>query len=472
MFLKSLFVTFVGLAVLLTGFPREVMAVASQKKGNQLSVNRVLYNAFLGRKSEVATSLRKKIEKKKFHKGSFFKGEVPEIKGIARDLKKFEFHITEVPSGFEVTATRGDQKVSTKIEFVDPLARVVRIDGINVQFQKGLNYGQAYQGVALILLRHFIKEKKRKKTGFYENPLNFFIQEAYAQEESEYRYVRPDGIPEPYERLWNQAVNKTSVLATSAVGAGLDFIAFAPAATAALGGTAAVVVAGVAGGVAGGVAVGAIAAATSSGVAGAVAGAVVLLGLSGLAIFLIDQVKLGRTKIDDLEKLGGGLNDLLASCEEGKEEYYVGEEHSRANLGKIEELEELGRSMNPHVLGRRGKGIEFKKLHAFQQLWGAVANSKQGFEEEGATLGCGSLTGKAGLESLSREVGSNKAASAIRAICRVYEGIYNCFSSVPQPYGEKGFTNEGAISGDMILRERGDIYWDFYQSVGEGSIGR
>ena len=122
---------------------------------------------------------------------------------------------------------------------------------------------------------------------------------------------------------------------------------------------------------------------------------------------------------------------------------------------------------------RKGEGKAFKELRAFQQLWEANAFLQAESQYESPYLiACGELVNESGLDKLRKEIGSHQAAAATNALCRTYEGIVTCFNNVPSPFGEQNSSEETAISTRMILKEQGDVFWDFYQSLGGEVIPR
>ncbi|MCY4643060.1 MAG: hypothetical protein OXB88_00415 [Bacteriovoracales bacterium] len=461
----------------------------AQKKTSQrgVIVNRVMHTAFLMRKSQILSSLRKKIQKRTFHRGRFFKGEVPEIKGIAQDLKKFDFQIKDIPNGLLLSAKKDKQSVSTKIEFIDPLAGIIAIDGIKVRLSKKTGYLEGVQVVSHILLRPFL-EKKEKKTGFDRNLFDLLIGDAYADGEyGEYRYKRPKGVPAPYERLWTRLIDRAKnvrvnrdlligVAIGAATGGAVGGVGVAVGATSgavAGGATAGSIIsnsfsnndslaAGLLGGTVGG-AVGGVALVGGTAAAAAAGEVVVaLLGLSALGIYAIDEIKLAMSKLDDLERVGEGLNTVLKSCEEGKRTFYkkTSDGQSVFNEEFAKELERATR----RPLGGRGIAPKYREFLSFQLLWNASKESNP----KSSGMACHELTTKEGLDKLKKEIGDDKKLKALNSLCRTYDGILQCYRSAPSPFGEQPseLTKKEAIrNGERSIKQKGDAHWDFYRSL-------
>ena len=183
-------------------------ALAKGKK--QVSVNQVMHTAFLLQKSQMVAGLKKHLQGKDFSKGSFFQGEIPELKGIAKDLKKnVKFDVLEIANGFILVTTRGKLKIGVPIEFIDPLMGRVRIAGQEIQLNKDTSYLQVAQTIASILLPPFLKQIKTKKTSLNYNPLHFLIPDAWA-EEKVLRYERPKDLPGPYVKWLDRATQSFS----------------------------------------------------------------------------------------------------------------------------------------------------------------------------------------------------------------------------------------------------------------------
>ena len=135
-------------------------ALAESKK--RVTVNQVMHTAFLLRKSRMISSLQRRLQNIP-HKGSFFPGEIAEIKGIASDLKKVKFQVKELPQGFLLIAERDQFRASVGIEFVDPLMGIIRVGGHTIQLKKGMGYLELAKTIAPVILPAFLKESKLKK---------------------------------------------------------------------------------------------------------------------------------------------------------------------------------------------------------------------------------------------------------------------------------------------------------------------
>ena len=474
-------------------------ALAESKK--RVTVNQVMHAAFLMRKSRMVSSLQRSLHNIS-HKGSFFPGEIAEIKGIASDLKKVKFQVQELPQGFLLIAEKDQLRASVGIEFVDPLMGIIRVGGHTIQLKKGMSYLELAKTIAPAILPTFLKESKPKKTSFNDNPLHWLIPNAWGEEERILRYERPKDLPKPYKKLLDIAAGKVTGAADvvfitgglayvgtlaafgSGVAASAVAVGAAGVAGAAVGGAVGAAVGAGAGVVAavGGAGAGAAAAAgAGAGVvaaAGAVGGVVAGLGLFVGGLYLIDTVKLGLSKIDDLDRVGGHLNSILDLCMESREKYY-----------KKSPLQQLAQLDGKRVASFAGN--ELKKFQVFQQLW-RVSHSSQGQNiAESSQIACNELVEEEGLERLRskgiavpgdefRFRGSERYAinqerrargeRALNALCRAYEGIVRCYSSVSSPYGERVGTKKSAISNERAIKEQGGYLWDFYQSQGGSSV--
>ena len=191
------------------------------------------------------------------------------------------------------------------------------------------------------------------------------------------------------------------------------------------------------------------------------------LGLLAGVLYLIDLVELGLSKVDDLDRVGGHLNGILDLCMESREKYYEKSSH-----------QQLAQFSKRKVANLEGSGL--KKFQAFQELW-SVGHSSQGQNiAESSQIACNELVQEEGLERLRNKgiavpgdtTSSGERARGVRALnslCRAYEGIVRCYSSMSSPYGERGRTKESAISNKRAIKEQGGYLWDFYQSLGGGS---
>ena len=196
-------------------------------------------------------------------------------------------------------------------------------------------------------------------------------------------------------------------------------------------------------------------------------GVVVGLGLLAGVVYLIDSVALWLSKVDDLDRVAGHLNGILDLCMKSREKYYEKSSH-----------QQLAQFIKRKVTNLEGS--ELKKFQAFQQLW-SVAHSSQGQNiAESSQIACNELVQEEGLERLRNKgiavpgdtTSSEEWARGVRALnslCRAYEGIVRCYSSMSSPYGERVKTRESAISNERAIKEQGGYLWDFYQSLGGGS---
>ena len=416
-------------------------ALAESKK--RVTVNQVMHTAFLLRKSRMISSLQRRLQNIS-HKGSFFPGEIAEIKGIASDLKKVKFQVKELPQGFLLIAERDQFRASVGIEFVDPLMGIIRVGGHTIQLKKGMGYLELAKTIAPVILPTFLKESKLKKTSFNHNPLHWLIPNAWGEEEQILRYERPHDLSAPYKKLVDRVAEKATAGSVMLLSGGL-----------------------LATGIVAGAVMGAVAVAATGLAVGAAISIVVGLGLLVGGLYLIDAVALGLSKVDDLDRVGGHLNGILDLCMKSREKYY--EKSSHQQLAQFSERKVANL-----------EGSELKKFQAFQQLW-SVGHSSQGQNiAESSQIACNELVQEEGLERLRNKgiavpgdtTSSEERARGVRALnalCRAYEGIVRCYSSMSSPYGERVKTKESAISNERAIKEQGGYLWDFYQSLGGGS---
>ena len=446
-------------------------AVTKKKK---MTINQAIHSYFLLGRSLMLPKLKKKIQKKTFHKGSFFSGEIPEIREIANDLKDVKFDVKS-SKGFFLTAQRGEYKAFVEIEFVDPLAGKIRVGGQNIQLKRGMTYGEAAEIIAPAVLSPLLEKTKSKKTGLYHNPFGLFIQDAWGQGGEEYRYRRPSDLPPPYKRLLSRLTVKTvgvvaslgasagALYATAASAGGMSAAANTALVGVVWGSGAALSSAGIAG----------AAASTSAAIVGGAittgaaamppiaAGAAILLGVTVAGLFLIDTAILGLSKLDNLDRVGEDLNGLLDSCVEGKTDYY--------KQGSLEKIATFNGEKT-----RRLRGGDLEKFRVFRHIWTASNNLGQELESESG-LACDDFVQKKGLDHIGEQFLSllserGKKESALNSLCKTHQAIIDCYTSVPSPYGEGGVSSQSVVN-DRIIKEEDNHLWDFYQSLGGESIG-
>lgn len=146
-----------------------------------ISVNRVVRAAFESKKSAIVASINRRLKKKNFHRGSFFKGEIPEVKKVAGGLARLNPRVVESPGGLTVIVGKGKDEMRVELEFADILAGKLRVAGKGVQLKGGMSYLEAARAIAHPILEPLLKEAKKrqrpKKTSF-STPLDLLISPA------------------------------------------------------------------------------------------------------------------------------------------------------------------------------------------------------------------------------------------------------------------------------------------------------
>ena len=462
-----------------------------------VSVNQVMNTVFNFKKSDMLSDLKKGLQKKSFSRGQYFKGEILEYKGVAKDVGKVDIQLKKAAHGFLLTARRGEYKIVIPVEFVDILEGKIRVAGRDVQLRKEMSYLELARSVSFLFSPLY--RKKAKGTVFYQSPQNWFIKGALAEEGRLPRF-EPIDLPPPYRKLTDKLVDRAKIVVPmsalyggvagmygGAVGGGGAAIggAVAGVAAGAAGGGAAVAAAGgaavAAGGgaavVGGGGAVGvaaagagamaskgllALGATSGASLAGAViAGAAVFTaGVFGMA-YLIDSVVLGVSKVDDLYRVGTYLNGVRDSCVEDRKTYYRKDGKGDFSL----DLKKIVSFSND----------EQTKLNGFRYLWAAAHQSGAGAS---SGLSCTRIISKEGLDHLlEKGIGfprregksrkqNKKGNRAIASLCQTLEGIVQCYQSVPSPYGEKGVAEKESIKDTRrALEEKGEGLVEVYESL-------
>ena len=451
----------------------------------RVSVNQVMNTVFNFKKSDMLSDLKKGLQKKSFSRGQYFKGEILEYKGVAKDVGKVDIQLKKAAHGFLLTARRGEYKIVIPVEFVDILGGKIRVAGRDVQLRKEMSYLELARSVSFLFSPLY--RKKAKGTVFYQSPQNWFIKGALA-EEGRFPRFEPIDLPPPYRKLTDALVDHAKivvpisalyggaagllgaagagvagtavVLGTAGLGA-VGGAAVGAAAVGAAGAAAAGAGAGVAGAMAtqGLLAIGATT--TVSVVGAAIAGAAVLTaGVFGIA-YLIDSVVLGVSKVDDLYRVGTYLNGVRDSCVEDRKTYYRKDGKGDFSL----DLQKIVSFSND----------EQRKLNGFRHLWAAAHQSGAGASSGPS---CSRITGKEGLNHLlkkgigfpgleeSQESKIKRASRAIASLCQTLEGIVQCYQSVPSPYGEKGVAEKESIKDTRrALEEKGEGLVEVYESL-------
>ena len=416
-------------------------------------LNKIMQMSFLIKKKDLLLPLSESIQKRVFHEGAYFKGEIAEIKENAEVLKRASLRLEETPQGFLLITEVDGQKLKIKIDFIDPLEGVVGINGHRIKLEQSLSYLEVSQRVAPVVFAS-VNKKAKKRAQTYQ----FFIPSAYANE-SYFHY--PKSLPEPYRTFWSRMELKDR------------FAAFA------------------------------VGTATS--------------------VFIIDRIKLGRTKLDDLDRVGSSLNAMINSCERGKELFYRSNNIARQitecnERSKREPAQEnLSGPYRPSTdsckkgkdglckeenVGKEKIVKEEQSLHCrpkevvtteyalkrevnfdnsdykdtrqlyrtFSALWNAITDNRAHIDEK---VACNRLISKEKLEELYIELREKDASiqGAFKDICKAYKGVLECYRGVPSPYGERVLTHKEAVNNQKALKKDQSSF-DFYESFigGDGVI--
>ena len=159
---------------------------ARGKASENVTVNDVFQAIFHVKKSAVVTSVNQRLKKKNFHKGTFFKGEIPLLRTEVDAIVKSSPRVVASPMGFIAVAGRGKHEVKVELEFVDILTGRVRVDGKDVQLRENMTYLEAAQALAAPPLKRVSSKKNVpiKETSSFSLS-SFFISGAMAQESTE-----------------------------------------------------------------------------------------------------------------------------------------------------------------------------------------------------------------------------------------------------------------------------------------------
>ena len=456
-----------------------------------VSVNQVMNTVFNFKKSDMLSDLKKGLQKKSFSRGQYFKGEILEFKGVAKDVGKVDIQLKKAAHGFLLTAQRGEYKIVIPVEFVDILGGKIRVAGRDVQLRKEMSYLELARSVSFLFSPLY--RKKAKGTVFYQSPQNWFIKGALAEDGRLPRF-EPIDLPPPYRKLTDKLVDHAKIVVptTAIYGGAAGFVGgvgvgVAGAVAGGAAGAAAGIVGGAVAGIGGtGAAAGVAAAGAGAGVAAAGAGAMASKGLlaigatagastvgaviAGAAVltagvfgiaYLIDSVVLGVSKVDDLYRVGTYLNGVRDSCVEDRKTYYRkdGKGDFSLDLKKIVSF----------------SSDEQRKLNGFRHLWAAAHQSGAGAS---SGLNCTRIMSKEGLNHLlkkgigfprgkeTKESKIKRANRAIASLCKTLEGIVRCYQSVPSPYGEKGVAEKESIKDTRrALEEKGEGLVEVYESL-------
>lgn len=162
---------------------------------DRVTAKQVLEFSFLAQKPKVVSTLRDKLKKNKpsflLH-GSFFKGDVSQLKNAVKRLPLKELQVKSFYRGFEVFLGEGKERVGVEVEFLDPLSGKIRISGKELLLKKDMSYLEFVRTLSPAAFSPLDQElKEKKKTSF--NPWNFLIPEALGKDrEWENREDRED----------------------------------------------------------------------------------------------------------------------------------------------------------------------------------------------------------------------------------------------------------------------------------------
>ena len=175
----------------------------------RVSVNQVMNTVFNFKKSDMLSDLKKGLQKKSFSRGQYFKGEILEYKGVAKDVGKVDIQLKKAAHGFLLTAQRGEYKIVIPVEFVDILGGKIRVAGRDVQLRKEMSYLELARSVSFLFSPLY--RKKAKGTVFYQSPQNWFIKGALAEEGRLPRF-EPIDLPPPYRKLTDRLVDHAKIV--------------------------------------------------------------------------------------------------------------------------------------------------------------------------------------------------------------------------------------------------------------------
>ena len=154
-------------------------SVAHGAVQQNIAINQVIQAVLESRKPMIVASINERIKKGIFHRGTFFKGEIPEVKKAADTLAKLKLRVVESPKGFIVIAGEGKSEQRIELQLIDILSGRIKVANKIVQLKAGMTYLDATRAISSPLLQPFLKKHKLKKTSLL-HPFNFFISDVQA----------------------------------------------------------------------------------------------------------------------------------------------------------------------------------------------------------------------------------------------------------------------------------------------------
>ena len=144
-----------------------------------IAINQVIQAVLESRKPMIVASINERIKKGIFHRGTFFKREIPEVKKVADTLAKLKLRVVESSKGFMVIAGEGKSEQRIELQLIDVLNGRIKVANKIVQLEAGMTYLEIVRVISSPLLAPFLKKHKLKKTSLL-HPFNFFISDAQA----------------------------------------------------------------------------------------------------------------------------------------------------------------------------------------------------------------------------------------------------------------------------------------------------
>ena len=148
------------------------------KVSKGIALEQVVQSVLEWKRPEIIKSANQRLKKRDFHRGTFFKGDVVQIKKAAKDLAKLNLQTIETSRGFAVIAQAGKQQLKIEVEFVDFVKGRIKVAGHILQLNRNMTYLQVIRTIAPPVWSALAKQAKVKKTSF-----NFLIPKAYADDE-------------------------------------------------------------------------------------------------------------------------------------------------------------------------------------------------------------------------------------------------------------------------------------------------
>lgn len=413
--------------------------------GNEVAINQVVQAVFESKKSALVQSINKRLKQKNFHRGIFFKGEVPQLGKVADELSQFNPRVVESSKGFTIIAGKGKYKIKTEMAFVDIMAGKIKIAGKNVQLKGDMSYLEVLRAIAPPIAEPLLKKLKSQKTSF-STPLDFFISKAWAQEEQDDDKVILEGKDskivldrEITAEISAAGYVMANLLLTFVGKYSLDSLAVIATATAST------ITKGILLGY--GVIVAGVAAAA---VASDISATEVYRFISHSDDKAIDQVR-------------KDLKDILQTCQDRRGQYY--DQDGQGNM--ILQVEK--------VMGLSSHDLQY--FQEFQDVWQMVqqigtyadkapSRHKKLRKSRRRALACSGFTKKSSAGHLvySRyfQIPNPVSATHLLPLCKDYRKIVECFATAPGPFGE-GLAKKDSIHGKS--RQEGSKLLKFSNSL-------